>query len=75
MKLENKLHELDCIALDGGYTLFLNSIINESNTLTWKNFIVPIRKEKNKELSDIEKNYNNIFGGFRSKIETIFANL
>lgn len=75
MKIENKIHNLDCIALDGGYTLFLNDIINDDNDLKINNFNYPIRKQKHIELTDEEKRYNEMFGSFRSKIESKFAEI
>jgi hypothetical protein len=33
MKLDKRVHEMDCIALDGGYPQFLRRLIDESDTL------------------------------------------
>lgn len=74
MNIHNKVNEMDCIALDGGYTLFVNSIINNSS-LNKYNFVFPIRKDLGINLNEIELNYNDQFGGFRSKMEKSFANM
>ncbi|KAI8080310.1 hypothetical protein BDF21DRAFT_324219, partial [Thamnidium elegans] len=74
MNIYNKINEMDCIALDGGYTLFVNNIINNSN-LNNHNFVFPIRKEIGINLNEIELNYNDQFGGFRSKMEKCFADI
>ena len=74
MNIHNKINEMDCIALDGGYTLFVNNIINNSS-LNKYNFVFPIRKDLGINLNETELNYNDNFGGFRSKMEKSFANL
>ncbi|KAF9536572.1 hypothetical protein EC957_010425, partial [Mortierella hygrophila] len=74
MKMQNMIHPLDCIALDGGYTQFLESIIEESG-LSFKNFSCPIRKKRHLDLTSEETNYNSMFGTFRSMIENTFAEL
>lgn len=74
MKIHKKIHELDCVALDGGYTLFLDQII-EGSDLTYKNFACPIRKKKTKDLAKDQLNYNSIFGSFRSMMEDTFGEL
>jgi len=73
MKLYNKLHEGDCIAMDGGYNLFINKFLELSEekgfTFGEYNFQFPIRKKVNEPLSNIDQIYNDTFGSFRSKIE------
>jgi hypothetical protein len=74
MNIYSKVNEMDCIALDGGYTLFVNNIISNSN-LNNHNFVFPIRKDLGINLKETELNYNDQFGGFRSKMEKNFANI
>lgn len=74
MKIEKKINNIDCMALDGGYNLYVKQIIDNSD-LNDHNFVYPIRKEKNINLNEIEIEYNEQFGSFRSKIEKTFADL
>ncbi|KAI8874598.1 hypothetical protein K501DRAFT_124504, partial [Backusella circina FSU 941] len=63
-----------CIALDGGYSNSVKHMIENTN-LNIYNFIFPIRKQINVDLNNNEIDYNLKFGGFRSKIEKIFADI
>jgi hypothetical protein len=76
MKLYNKIKEEDCVALDGGYTLFIkqfeNFCKNKKLNLNDKNFFYPIRKESGIELSKQDEHYNKVFGSFRSIVENQF---
>jgi hypothetical protein len=74
MKIHNHMHELDCMALDGGYTQFIPSIIDKT-TLARTNLCTPVRKKAHKTLAPDESNYNNIFGSFRSQMESLFGEL
>lgn len=74
MNIQNKLNLMDCVALDGGYSLYVGNITNNSD-LNEHNFVYPIRKDKNINLNDIELNYNNQFGSFRSKMEKTFSDI
>ncbi|KAI8091676.1 hypothetical protein BDF21DRAFT_332706 [Thamnidium elegans] len=74
INIQNKINSMDCIALDGGYTLYINNIINNSD-LNDYNFVCPIRKDLGIHLNETELNYNDQFGGFRSKMEKCFANI
>jgi hypothetical protein len=74
MDLGDKIDEGDRIALDGGYTLFVKQVVEKSG-LEEMNFCYPIRKQKNIDLSDEEKKYNERFGSFRSIIEGFFGEL
>lgn len=74
MNIQNKINNMDCIALDGGYNLYINNTINNSN-LDKHNFVTPIRKDNGIDLSSIELNYNNQFGSFRSLMEKTFADI
>ena len=77
MKLYNKMHIGDCLAMDGGYNLYINKFkeesLNKGKDFSDKNFISPIRKENNKNLTAIELQYNKRFGSFRSEIENQFS--
>jgi hypothetical protein len=73
MNLRNKMNRGDCMALDGGYTLFVNKVANDP--LSKANFCYPIRKQKNAELSAQVKKFNEEFGSFRSSIEHFFGEL
>lgn len=74
MSIENKVDKMDCLALDGGYNLYINQIITNTELNNY-NFIYPIRKEKNINLNSTEIEYNEQFGSFRSKIETVFSDI
>jgi DDE superfamily endonuclease len=74
MKIYKHIHELDCIALDGGYTQYIKKIV-EDTSMSKKNFCYPIRKSRGKDLAQAEANYNKIFGSFRSQIEAEFGDL
>jgi hypothetical protein len=74
MKIHKHIHELDCIAVDGGYTQFIKKIVEDTD-LSKKNFCYPIRKSRSKDLAQEEASYNKIFGSFRSQIEAEFGEL
>lgn len=77
MNIQRKMHIADCIAADGGYTLFVNKFkeisTNEGFDFSDKNFSTPIRKEPGIKLTSTELTYNNKFGAFRSGNESIFS--
>ncbi|KAG0289457.1 hypothetical protein BGZ98_003824 [Dissophora globulifera] len=75
MAIDKKIHQLDCLALYGGYTLNLEGMIATSDTLTSANFCYPIRKRKDIELTEEENRYNAVFGSFRSKVESYFGDM
>ncbi|KAG0302512.1 hypothetical protein BGZ98_007437 [Dissophora globulifera] len=75
MAIDKKIHHLDCLALDGGYTLHLEGIIAASDTLASSNFCYPVRKRRGIELTEEETRYNAVFGGFRSKVESFFGDM
>ena len=54
MKLDRKVHELDCIAVDGGYTHFLKKLVEVSDKLSLHNFAHPCCKKKAQELTEQE---------------------
>ncbi|KAG0247836.1 hypothetical protein BG011_000830 [Mortierella polycephala] len=64
MSIQNKIHKLDCVALDGG-----------ADELQYENFCYPIRKMRGIALTAEEKVYNEIFGSFRSRIESYFGEM
>jgi hypothetical protein len=77
MKLYNKMHIGDCLGSDGGYNLYINKFkeesLNAGKGFGDKNFMYPIRKENNVNLSIDELHYNKKFGSFRSEIEDQFS--
>lgn len=79
MKLYNKIKDQDCVAIDGGYTLFIKQFetlcINKKSNLNDKNFFYPIRKENGINLNTQEEHYNKVFGSFRSTVENQFKDL
>jgi hypothetical protein len=74
MNVGKIMSSVECMAVDGGYTLKIPDAVAESK-LNKHNFSHPFRKAKDKELSDSEKTYNEQFGSFRSQIESLFAEL
>lgn len=74
MGLRKRIHEMDCVALDGGYTLHIPDIIEKEN-LEEHNFCFPIRKKRSQPLDEEEVNFNSMFGGFRSMSEATFGDL
>ncbi|KAG0000567.1 hypothetical protein BGZ80_006342, partial [Entomortierella chlamydospora] len=75
MAIERKIHNLDCIALDGGYTQYIKGVITSSGILKSSNFCCPVRKEKGIDLTEREKKYNEVLGSFRSRIESYFGDM
>ena len=75
MNLNQKVTKFDGIILDGGYNLYINRVLETSAHLDRKNFILAIRKSKGVNFSNDEMLYNQMFGGFRSSIESCFAEL
>lgn len=74
MKMDKKIHAMDCVAVDGGYTQFLKTLV-EMTDLTLHNFTHPFRKKKHQDLTLQESEYNSTFGSFRSQIEALFGEL
>ncbi|KAF9983343.1 hypothetical protein BGZ79_005803, partial [Entomortierella chlamydospora] len=62
MKLDKRMHAMDCVAVDGGYTQYLKKLVGESDGLSMQNFAYPFRKKKHHKLSEAESTYNNTFG-------------
>ncbi|KAF9137683.1 hypothetical protein BG015_002641 [Linnemannia schmuckeri] len=75
MGILNKIHKLDCVALDGGYNLFIGKLLDSADELQYENFCYPIRKMRGIALTEEEKAYNEIFGSFRSRIEGYFGEM
>ncbi|KAI7815992.1 hypothetical protein BC939DRAFT_387872, partial [Gamsiella multidivaricata] len=69
------IHKLDCVALDNGYTLFIGKLLESADELQYENFCYPIRKRRGIALTEEEKAYNEIFGSFRSRIESYFGEM
>lgn len=53
MNIQKRIHKLDCLALDGGYTLFIDQAIANTD-LNAANFCYPIRKAKGVESTEAE---------------------
>lgn len=75
----NKFFKLsDNLCFDGIYNNTLNELINKYNNINFdinkRNFTFPIRKEKNTPLSESEILFNEELSGYRSSIESLFAN-
>lgn len=75
INLKRKVGKYDCIALDGGYTLFVDRVIDTNPYLGKHNFVLPIRKQRGVSLTVEEAKYNKVFGSFRSMIESTFGDL
>lgn len=73
--LQNRIHKLDCVALDGGYNLHIGKLVGSADELEYENFCYPIRKRHKIALTDEEEAYNDIFGSFRSRIEGCFGGM
>lgn len=75
MKVENIVEKEDCIAFDGGYYYYIDKFIESFVDYNYQNFIYPYRKSKNVELTNEKLEFNKMFGSYRSKIETVFADV
>ncbi|CAO3609610.1 unnamed protein product [Cunninghamella blakesleeana] len=73
--LNNVVSPYDVVALDGGYTQYITSIIDNNKHLTKKNFMKPIRKQRNVDLPVPDMAFNKEFGSFRSMIENTFGEI
>jgi stringent starvation protein B len=79
INLNNFYSETDCICFDGLYENTLDEFIDKYKNIGYnislQNFCFPIKKTKNIDLLEDEIKFNDILGGFRSKIESYFAEL
>ncbi|KAF9313860.1 hypothetical protein BGZ91_006145 [Linnemannia elongata] len=75
MGIQNKIYRSDCVALDNGYNLFIGKLLDSADELQYENFCYPIRKMRGIALTEEEKAYNEIFGSFRSRIESYFGEM
>jgi hypothetical protein len=75
MGIAKQIHEMDCIAVDGGYTLHIGALLEKEDELDMKNFAFPIRKKRLQPLHQEEATFNASFGGFRSMVENTFGDL
>jgi hypothetical protein len=75
MNLKQKVSHFDAVALDGGYYLYIDRVLEINPHLHRENFVTPIRKSRGVNLSADETIYNQLFGGFRSSIESRFSEL
>ncbi|KAI9243761.1 hypothetical protein EDC94DRAFT_488879, partial [Helicostylum pulchrum] len=70
----------DCLAFDGGYYYYIDKFLENcdkkgNDKINNSNFMFPIRKKINEDLTEDEILYNETFGSFRSKIEGCFGHL
>lgn len=76
IKIENTMKITDCLMMDGGYTLHIDKLIENCSQrgidINLDSFCFPIRKERNVDFTENEKNFNKQFGSFRSDIESFF---
>lgn len=79
MNMHKKMHIADCLAADGGYTLFIQKFKEISTTDGYdfgdKNVCCPIIKDAGVKLTVDEQSYNKKFRAFRSGNETIYSTL
>jgi hypothetical protein len=61
--------------VDGGYTLYIDRIVQLNSHLHTESFVTPIRKSRGVNLAVDELEYNQMLGGFRSAIESRFGEL
>ncbi|KAI9493683.1 hypothetical protein BDB00DRAFT_763241 [Zychaea mexicana] len=73
MKLYNKMNQNDTLAVD---VIFCSSEkVKMSLRRSNDNFVYPIHKNINENLTITEEHFNNTFGSFRSKIENQFSEI
>jgi hypothetical protein len=75
MGIVDRIHEMDCIAVDGGYTQYIGALLEKEDRLSARNFAFPIRKKRLQPLQQEEATFNSAFGGFRSMVENTFGDL
>ena len=75
MGVAKRIHEVDCIGLDGGYPQHIPKLLEKEDTLDIRNFCFPIRKRTGQPLDEDEATFNTMFAGFRSMVENTFGEL
>jgi hypothetical protein len=77
MNILSHMSKSDLLQLDGAYLLMINRILENdtSNNFSRDNFICLIRKINTVDFELDETKYNERFGGMRSTIETLFADI
>ena len=79
VNLTKFLHYGDALCFDGLYKNTLSEVIIKYNkinlNISENNFIYPIKKQKNIDLNNDERLFNEELGSYRSRIETYFAEL
>ncbi|KAF9271222.1 hypothetical protein BGZ68_004007, partial [Mortierella alpina] len=75
MGIGKRIAEMDCIAVDGGYTQHIGAVLEKDEGLEARNFAFPIRKKRMQPLHPEEATFNATFGSFRSMVENTFADL
>ncbi|KAI1293446.1 hypothetical protein EDD11_008363 [Mortierella claussenii] len=73
--IQNKIHKVDYVTLDGGYNLFIGKLLDSADELQHENICYPVRKMCGNALTEEEKTYNEIFGSFRSRIESYLGEM
>ncbi|KAI8596268.1 hypothetical protein EDD21DRAFT_419832 [Dissophora ornata] len=71
--IERKIHNLDCITLNGGYTQSLGGTFPSSEQLKSANSSYPARKRKGTDLVGEKSWYDAIIGSLKSKFKGYFA--
>lgn len=75
MNLNKKVSHFDAVVLDGGYSLYIDRVLEVNHHLRRENFVTPVRKSRGINLSTDETAYNQLLGSFRSSIESRFGEL
>lgn len=75
MGIVKRIHEMDCVAMDGGYSQHIGALLEKEDGLDVKNFAFPIRKKRMQPLHPEESTFHATFGGFRSMVENTFGDL
>jgi hypothetical protein len=77
MNILSHMFKSDLLQLDGAYLLMINQILENdtNNNFSRDNFICSIQKINNVDFELDETKYNKKFGGMRSTIEILFADI
>ncbi|OAQ23278.1 hypothetical protein K457DRAFT_25180 [Linnemannia elongata AG-77] len=75
MGVAKRIHEVNCIGLDGGYPLHIPKLLEKEQDLDTRNFCFPIRKRNGQPLDEDEATFNTMFVGFRSMVENTLGEL
>jgi Chromo (CHRromatin Organisation MOdifier) domain/DDE superfamily endonuclease len=79
MKLEKVISKMDCVAVDGIYSIYIKDFLEKTTCITKclnnDNFCYPMKKDNDENLNENEINFNKVFGSFRALIEHQFADI